>query len=156
MKEISLRKAKLDDLEIYKNLYEDYDAMFLYSNHDEDDEKKAKEDMKGMGIDEELQSKDFIKEYQESIKSIYFITVNQNVVGYIKADKKGKELVIHDMAISDYSLWNERNLCKLFNVVFNETKTEKIVIYYCVEITRKMLQRIGFTSKGYLEKIAGI
>lgn len=156
MKEISLRKAKLDDLEIYKYLYEDYDAMFLYSNHDEDDEEKAKEDMKDMGIDEELQSKDFVKEYQESLKSFYFITVNQNVVGYIKADKKGKELVIHDMAISDYSILNERNLCKLFNIVFVETRTEKIVIYFCVESTRKMLQRIGFTSKGYLEKIAGI
>lgn len=158
MKEISLCKAKLDDLEMYKKFYEDYDAQFLYSNHDEDDYEKSQEAIEFMGINMEmLKNEDVSKDYKDNLKKIYFITVNQIMVGYIKADKKGKELTIHDMAISDYSILNEMNLYRLFNTVFTKTKTEKIVIYSCTENNSKMLQRIGFQKKqGQLEKTAGI
>lgn len=157
MKEISLRKAKLDDFEMYKTLYEDDEAQFIYSNHDEDNDESYKNTLYNLGIDEKLLSKEDVeKDYKNNLKNIYFVYVNQVLSGYIKTEKKGKELIIRDMAIRDYSITNEVYLCKLFNILFKTSKTEKICIFFCNDTNAKMLQRIGFVRKGHLEKTVGI
>lgn len=157
MKEISLRKAKLDDFEMYKTLYEDDEAQFIYSNHDEDSDESYKNTLYNLGIDEKLLSKEDVeKDYKNNLKNIYFVYVNQVLSGYIKTEKKGKELIIRDMAIRDYSITNEVYLCKLFNILFKTSKTEKICIFFCNDTNAKMLQRIGFVRKGHLEKTVGI
>lgn len=158
MKDISLRKAKLDDLKKYLEYYHNYDAQFLYSNHDEDDEESAKKTIEEIGIVIKPEGDDIITEnFKDSLKDIYFINVNQCLVGYIKTEKSKGELVIRDMAISDYSILNERYLAKLFYVLFQATKTKSIIIYYCTPNNSKMLQRIGFVDHvGHLKKIAGV
>lgn len=158
MKEISLRKAKLDDLEMYLNYYHDDDAQFLYSNHDNDDEESAKETMEELGITVESESDDVVMEnFKSALKNIYFITVNQCVVGYIKTEKSKDTLTIRDMTISDYSMLNEKYLSILFHALFEKTRTKYIVIYYCIPSNSKMLQRIGFENHtGHLLKKAGI
>lgn len=157
MKEISLRKAKLDDFEVYKTLYDDSDAQFLYSGPEFVSVEEFKETMYNLGIDEEkINEEDVEGDYKNYLKGIYFINVDQVISGYIKTEKKGKEVIIRDMTISDFGIWSETYLCKLFNALYNITKTDKIIIYYCNPINAKMLQRIGFTRNGCLEKIAGI
>ena len=159
MIEISLRKAKLDDLEMYMKYYHDYDAQFLYSNHDlDDDEESAKKTMFELGITVEPEDDELVMaSYKSSLKDIYFINVNQCMVGYIKTEKSRGSLTIRDMTISDYSILNERQLLKLFHELFNITKTDNIIIYYCMPSNKKMLQRIGFEDHGgHLKKVAGV
>ena len=160
MKQISLRKAKLDDLDTFRKFHEDDDAQFLYSNHDETDEVNGNEVLKKVtddigGYNQSLFDNDPSKIFGENLKN--FINVNQVVCGYIRTEKKSKELAIRDMTISDYSILNEVYLSKLFYCLFQKTKVEKIIIYFCNGNNAKMLQRIGFAQMiGRLEKTAGI
>ncbi|MCR5146678.1 MAG: GNAT family N-acetyltransferase [Clostridia bacterium] len=158
MKEILLRKAKLIDFDVYRNLYDDYDAQFLYSGPDSDDDvDNYEETLYNLRISEDILDKvDVEEDYKKYHKGIYFICVDQVIIGYIRTEKKGKGIIIRDMTIKDYSIKNERPLCRLFNVLFKATKAENIIIFYCNPVNRKILQRIGFTFQGHLEKIAGI
>ena len=158
MKLISLRKAKLDDLSIYTKFYNDDDAQFLYSNHDDNDENNLKEKLYNIGIEEKILNEINVEDdYKENLKNIYLIMVDQVICGYIKIEKKAKDIVIRDMALSDYGIMNELYLSKLFYCLTQKTKTEKIIIYFCNNTNAKTLQRIGFEKLlGRLEKTVGI
>ena len=151
MKQISLRKAGKSDYDDYKKLYDKYD--FLYKIDFEDgpkQEEKSKQILQELGINTAMLKDDeesFRKSFENNLKSIFIIEVENEISGYMRISRTKKSIKISEMSISDYSIINELYLLKIIHCLFQETKAEIIWLIVPNENVKKMFCRIGFEKR---------
>ena len=147
MPTITVRKARKGDYQEYQKMHDNTQYQYLYTTREQD--AKNSDVIYEIGINVKLFEKNFqcsLEAFEKNLSRIFIILNDDKISGYIQIFRRNDVLKVCDMVISDFSLYGELNMLKIFYELVKavEGEVNKIWLAQTNESYVGTLKRIGF------------
>ncbi len=167
MKEIMLRRPRLEDFHEYAILYTTMEFQWLYSNGTDDAKFDAKDEERleklfwKFGFDINVVKEKYttctLEQFQQEFDNLYMVIVGKDTVsGYIYFEKYGTILTFSEIAFNNKIQVNAEIVKFIIEKIMkNEKRCKELRMYAFSQESKKVLHELGFkkvATGGWYEK----